>query len=183
MKSHEGMLPVRRNSLRLQGFDYSLPGCYFITIVTQGRICRFGEVCAGEMILNAAGRMVEDCCYEMLAAFPCVADVAHVIMPNHVHLLLHNEGERPVSEMARWFKSKTTNGYIHGVKEQGWPRFEIRLWQTRFYDVIIRNPVAHQYVVEYIRSNPLRWTLDRLNSSADLAHADEIGKDLHLINW
>lgn len=33
-----------RRSIRLKGYDYSQAGAYFITIVTQGRECVFGEV-------------------------------------------------------------------------------------------------------------------------------------------
>jgi REP element-mobilizing transposase RayT len=80
-------LPSRRNSLRLQGFDYSAQCCYFITIVTQGRVCRFGDVRDGEMVLNEAGRMVEDTYQQMLSRYAGMEDVMHVIMPNHVHFL------------------------------------------------------------------------------------------------
>jgi len=179
----ESSLPTRRNSLRLQDYDYSSQGCYFITIVTQGRVCRFGNVHDGELILNDAGRMVEDSYQQMLQAFPGLEDVIHVIMPNHFHFLLSNQGEVSLPEAVRWFKSKSTNGYIHGVKEHGWPRFDLRLWQTRFYDVIIRNAVAHQYVANYIFNNPLRWQYDRLNVDVDISHADDIGKELHIMNW
>ena len=176
-------LPTRRNSLRLQDFDYSAHCCYFITIVTQGRVCRFGHVEDGELVLNAAGRMVEDAYLQMFVQFACMEDVAHVIMPNHVHFLFFNGGETSITEAVTWFKSKSTNGYIHGVKEQGWPRFDGRLWQTRFYDVIIRNAEAHDFVVNYIFNNPLRWQYDRLNSDSDVSHADDIGEQLRLMNW
>ena len=179
----DSSLPTRRNSLRLQGYDYSSAGCYFITIVTQGRVCRFGDVHDGELFLNAAGRMVEESYQQMLQAFPGLDDVIHVVMPNHFHCLLSCQGETSVTEAVQWFKSKSTNGYIHGVKEQGWPSFDFRLWQTRFYDVIIRNAVAHDYVVNYIYNNRLRWPFDRLNDHADIACADNVGKELNLINW
>ncbi|MBR4898932.1 MAG: transposase [Prevotella sp.] len=177
------LLPSRRNSLRLQDFDYSAQCCYFITIVTQGRVCRFGDVRDGELVLNASGRMVEDAYQQMLLAFPGLMDVAHVIMPNHVHILLYNGSESSLTDAIRWFKSKTTNEYINGVKEQGWTPFDVRLWQTRFYDVILRNNVAYQYVLNYIYNNPMRWVFDRLNESADLANADDVGKELRLMNW
>ena len=41
-----------RRSIRLKGYDYSQAGSYFITICCQGRICRFGNIENGEMILN-----------------------------------------------------------------------------------------------------------------------------------
>lgn len=176
-------LPTRRNSLRLQGFDYSARCCYFITIVTQGRVCRFGDVHEGKVLLSDAGLMVEETYHQMLEEFSCITDVAHVIMPNHVHLLFFNDGDVNITDAVRWFKSKSTNGYIHGVKEMGWPSFDGRLWQTRFYDVILRNDVAHQYVLNYIVNNPMRWSFDRLNFNADMVKADDIGKELRLMNW
>ena len=176
-------LPTRRNSLRLHDFDYSAHCCYFITIVTQGRVCRFGGIRDGELVLNAAGRMVEDAYQQTLSAFRALQDIAYVVMPNHVHLFFFNGGDVSIADAVRWFKSKSTNGYIHGVKELGWPHFDVRLWQTRFYDVIVRNAVAHDYVVNYIFNNPLRWQYDRLNADVDASHADNIGEQLRLMNW
>ncbi|MEK7214475.1 MAG: transposase, partial [Chloroflexota bacterium] len=44
-----------RQSIRLQGYDYSQPGVYFVTIVTRDRQCLFGEIVEGAMKLNDAG--------------------------------------------------------------------------------------------------------------------------------
>lgn len=54
-----------RKRTRLAGFDYSQDGAYFITIVTQGRACLFGNVIEGEMRLNAAEEMVAQVCREL----------------------------------------------------------------------------------------------------------------------
>ena len=126
------LLPARRNSLRLQDFDYSAQCCYFITIVTQGRVCRFGDVHDGELVLNAAGRMIEDVYQQMLSRYSGMEDVAHVIMPNHVHFLVFNGSESSITESVRWFKSMSTNEYIHGVKEKGWPHFDVKLGRRDF---------------------------------------------------
>ncbi|MBQ3629674.1 MAG: transposase [Prevotella sp.] len=176
-------LANRHNSLRLQSFDYSAQCCIFITIVTQGRMCRFGHVHDGQMMLNPAGEMVDRVYRELLNDFTDMVDIAHVIMPNHVHLLLANNGTSSIPEVIRRFKSKTTHDYIQGIKEHGWPEFDIRLWQTRFYDVIIKNACAHDYVLHYINNNPLRWSLDRLNAFVDAEHADDVNHDLKTVNW
>ena len=34
----------QRKSIRLSGYDYSLAGGYFVTIVTKGRVSLFGNV-------------------------------------------------------------------------------------------------------------------------------------------
>ncbi len=50
-----------RRSIRLQGYDYSQAGAYFVTICTQNRECLFGGVMDGEMgsILSEVSRVFE----------------------------------------------------------------------------------------------------------------------------
>ncbi len=74
-----------RRSIRLKGYDYSQPGAYFITIVTQNRECLFGDVVDGKMRLNDAGRMVERWWLELNHKFPAARTDAYVVMPNHFH--------------------------------------------------------------------------------------------------
>ncbi|PZO41835.1 MAG: hypothetical protein DCF17_09875 [Shackletoniella antarctica] len=47
-----------------------------------------------------------------------------------------------LSRAMQWFKTMTTNHYIRGVKEDGWPPFEKRVWQRNYYDHIIRHEEA-----------------------------------------
>ncbi len=75
----------QRRSIRLQGYDYSSAGAYFITICTQNRACLFGEISDGTMQLNDAGQMVERVWQSLLQRFPHVCLDAFVVMPNHVH--------------------------------------------------------------------------------------------------
>ena len=75
----------QRKLLRLKKYDYSQPGAYFVTIVTQGRICCFGDNENGEMILNAAGEMVREEWLALPKRFPMITLGAFVIMPNHGH--------------------------------------------------------------------------------------------------
>ena len=49
----------RRERLRLQYYDYSQYGCYFVTICTQNRQCIFGEIINKEMQLNILGAIAE----------------------------------------------------------------------------------------------------------------------------
>jgi len=48
-----------RHSIRLQGYDYSQAGAYFVTVVTRQRECLFGEIADGNMRLNEAGKIVQ----------------------------------------------------------------------------------------------------------------------------
>jgi REP element-mobilizing transposase RayT len=77
-----------RKSIRLKGFDYSQNAAYFITLVTQGRECLFGEIIDGEMQLNAAGEIITLAWLGMEPRFPHVQLDEFVIMPNHFHAII-----------------------------------------------------------------------------------------------
>jgi len=79
--------PLRhhRRSIRLKGYDYSRPGMYFVTVVSQGRLCYFGEIISGEMILNDAGIMIGSIWLKAPDRFPRMALDVYVVMPNHFH--------------------------------------------------------------------------------------------------
>jgi putative transposase len=77
-----------RKSLRLPHFDYSQAGLYFVTIVTQKRACLFGSIINGEMILNEAGRMVDEVCCELPQFIHTMDWVIYQIMPNHFHAII-----------------------------------------------------------------------------------------------
>ena len=50
-----------RRSIRLKGYDYRRPGAYYVTVVTQGRRCLFGDVMNGSMLLNEYGDAAREC--------------------------------------------------------------------------------------------------------------------------
>ena len=77
-----------RRSIRLKGYDYSQAGLYFITICSQNRICRFGEIVTATMILNDAGKMVDDEWLALEDRFPNIVLHEYIIMPNHFHCIL-----------------------------------------------------------------------------------------------
>lgn len=80
-------LPNRR-SIRLKGYDYSQPGCYFITICCQDRKHRFGEIQNGKMILNANGNIAAAEWEKLKERFPNIKHGAFVVMPNHIHFII-----------------------------------------------------------------------------------------------
>ena len=74
-----------RRSIRLQGYDYSSPGAYFVTMCTHNRECLFGEIANGKMRLNELGKIASQCWLAIPDHFPHARLGAFVIMPNHVH--------------------------------------------------------------------------------------------------
>jgi REP element-mobilizing transposase RayT len=74
-----------RRSIRLDGYDYSQPGIYFITLCTYNRECLFGEILNGEMRLNEFGKMTQQCWLEIPNHFPQTQLDEYIIMPDHIH--------------------------------------------------------------------------------------------------
>lgn len=79
-----------RRSIRLQNYDYSQSGAYFITICTYKRMCLLGKIKEDEMILNVNGEIAERCWYKIPYHFSNVQLDAFIIMPNHIHGIFSN---------------------------------------------------------------------------------------------
>jgi putative transposase len=181
-----------RRSIRLHDYDYTSAGAYFVTICTQGRECLFGEIDAGKIILNYAGRMIQDLWTETSNKFPEMETDTHIVMPNHFHGIvfivgalradtLISEGKTNIEAIGKItavadakpgpalgdivgaFKSLTTHAYINGVAQQNWPSFPGKLWQRNYYERVIRNDNELTRAREYIVNNPLKWPEDENN--------------------
>ena len=74
-----------RHSIRLQGYDYSQSGLYFITICCLDRICRFGKIEKSEMILNEYGQIAFEEWMKLTERFSNFELDVFQIMPNHIH--------------------------------------------------------------------------------------------------
>ena len=78
----------RISSARLQTWDYSNNGAYFITICTQNREHFFGQIKNKEMRLSEIGKLAEQFWHEIPNHFQMVELGNFVVMPNHVHGIL-----------------------------------------------------------------------------------------------
>ncbi|MGM1057416.1 MAG: transposase [Bacteroidota bacterium] len=162
-------------STRLQTWDYGWNGAYFITICTQNRECFFGDIIDGKMQLSETGKIAHKFWIEIPNHFSFVKLGEFVVMPNHVHGIVimdnnletsnsENNGETPnlgVSAKNEKWKPGTLGVIINQYKrictinarkintEFG--------WQSRFYDVIIRNDRAFHAISNYIIQNPSKW--------------------------
>jgi REP element-mobilizing transposase RayT len=78
----------RTDSHRLRGWDYSANGNYFITLVTQHRICNLGEIVDQQMQLSDFGKIVDA---EWKKSFEIRNELfcnEYIIMPNHLHAII-----------------------------------------------------------------------------------------------
>ena len=131
----------KSRSLRLQGFDYSSPRLYSLTICAREGESPFtnSDLCQGvERLIRACK---ERCNFRVYA---------WCLMPDHLHLLVQPPGDgTTVSRFVQGFKSMTNR--LHWKLEGAG-----KLWQRGFYDHILREDEDPTTVGEYILNNPLR---------------------------
>jgi putative transposase len=130
-----------RKSPRLKDFDYSSLQAYFITICSLDRKPYFENDAFNQAVIN--------CLKEEKERMGFLVYV-YCLMPDHLHLLLSPPGDGlSVSGFIGGFKSKTTRiAWDYGIKG--------KLWQSRFYDHVLRKKEKMNAVGEYILNNPIR---------------------------
>ena len=67
-------------------------GLYFITICTQNRLCLFGRIINGKMILNEYGMSIKTSWEWLQQQYEHIDPGEFVVMPNHFHgiIVLNN---------------------------------------------------------------------------------------------
>jgi len=166
-----------RRSIRLQGYDYSQGGAYFVTLCAQDRECLFGEIVNGEMLLNDAGRIVANSWEWLAEQYDHVSLDEYVVMPNHAHgiIVITDDcrggsrtaptrtaptGKRkPIGRLIGAFKTVSTKR-INELRENA----GTKLWQRNYWEHIVRNEPELNRIREYIHNNPAQWEDDSLNA-------------------
>lgn len=175
-----------RKNIRLKGYDYRRAGAYYVTICTQDRALFFGDVINREMKPSPIGTIVQQCWDAIPDHMPMVICDAFVAMPNHIHgiIVITDVAAGTVGEFAdpppnrpprrppiaimvknslghimQTFKAAVSRQvYRDGLLPRG-----RRIWQSGYYDRIIRDDAEWQRIADYIRDNPANWGKDRFN--------------------
>jgi REP element-mobilizing transposase RayT len=166
----------QRKQMRFGNYDYSKPRYYFITICVQDRENLFGKIVGAdsisaqpEMILNPAGKMIENIYCNLKNEFNNIEMHEFVIMPNHMHGIIQIREMRAdiesapttLSTIIQSFKRHTTILYTQGVKDNKYPPFNKRIWQRGYYEHIIRDEQELKRIREYVLNNPEKWQHDK----------------------
>jgi REP element-mobilizing transposase RayT len=140
--------PTRGHSLslhRLAGFDYAdADHAYFLTICSRLNTAPFTD-----------GRLAQEvvASLDWLRAHRGLLLYAWCLMPDHLHLLLRpSDRQRPLGALMGAFKSYTTR-QSWGLSYRG------QLWQSRYYDHIVRRSEDGKRIAAYIVENPIRKSL------------------------
>ena len=160
----------KRKSTRLKGYDYSVPGAYFITICVKGKKELLSKITPSTIVgeglcalpplravpkhtLTPIGIEVEKSIQYINNNYIGVKIDKYVIMPNHLHLIMvlddaGGHGNPPLQNIIGQLKSYTTN------------KFGDTLWQRSFHDHIIRNEREYVKIWEYVDTNVIKWDKD-----------------------
>jgi REP element-mobilizing transposase RayT len=153
----------KRKQIRIDDYDYSTPGAYFITVCPANREKIFWSNCRGELRspanvpLSNMGIIVDNEIKKLNTIYNTVRVDQYCIMPDHIHFIISintDENGRTqfaptISRVIKQFKDSIT-------KQIGRP-----IWQKSFYDHGIRNQRDYDEIWEYIENNPLKYALKK----------------------
>jgi putative transposase len=179
MKSTEELRFYQHNrrSIRLKGYDYSLPGAYFVTVLSLHQQTVFGVIKDGIFKPNINGNIVKECWYELDKHYYNINLDTFIVMPNHIHGIIFLEdtnvpssrnvgaGLRPaltklqkLPEIIRAFKSFSSRRINEHRNTPGTP-----VWQRNYYERVIRNEKEFNEIRQYIVDNVTNWGKDTEN--------------------
>ena len=169
------MLPERKHP-RLKKYDYRSPGYYFVTINTKDNLpvlAKQGyspEYESYEEFLSVIGKKAKQQIFELESRYPNIKIEKYVIMPTHIHLIIAigvmdvadnsaGASPRPTPVMPSLFDVVGTyKSLITRIcnKIQNMPGRKI--FQTSYYEEIIRTDAAYKAICKYIDNNPYNWS-------------------------
>ena len=147
--------------MRLDEYDYSQEGVYFVTICVESGRKLLGEVVGASVLarpkvhLSNVGGVVEKALIYYNENHPDIRIKNYVIMPNHIHVIIAivpeagERGRSPLQYIIRNLKSFITKSIGYSI------------WQKSFHDHVIRNASSYQRICQYIDQNLAKWQEDR----------------------
>jgi putative transposase len=133
-------MDFQRKTIRLPASEYHGKRIYFLTICCHQRHSLFTKESVGLWAIKLLTRSA--------AGFGFVLH-AYCVMPNHIHILA--EATRESCQLPRFISTfKQRTGYLYQQT------IGSRLWQTHYYDHLLRRPEDTEAVAWYIWLNPVR---------------------------
>lgn len=159
----------RNASMRLQNHDYGTKCSYFVTIDTYNMNEYFGEIMPARtghdpsMQLTNIGMIAEKYWIEIPTHYSFIELDAFIIMPNHVHGILHfNVPKKAHWETNKFGPQRNNLGVVIGSYKGSVKRYANKnnipfQWKERYHERIIWIPEALNNIRHYIHQNPAKW--------------------------
>ncbi len=166
-----------RKYIRLENYDYSSNGLYFITVCAKNKIHYFSEITEDPSLFVGAdiirpiinltniGKILDYSINEIKNHYENVSVLKYCIMPDHVHLIISIMNEILSENNGRMISAPTVSTIIGSLKRFVSKETGISLWQKSFHDHIIRNEKEFLEICAYIDNNPINWVNDIYNQN------------------
>ena len=161
----------KRKRTRLEHYDYSSYGAYFITLCTKDRRQILSKIVGVDVLgdpnnvkLLPFGTIADKYINKMSDFYENITVEKYVIMPNHIHLLLfiHTDGSPRTSTPTK--QTSAISHFISTFKRFCNKDFGNNIWQRGFHDHVIRGREDYEEIIKYICENPIKWQFDELYS-------------------
>lgn len=152
----------RRKRIRLENYDYSSDGAYFVTVcVIRKDISLWKNVaanCVRQNItheLSDIGKFVDNEIQKIETIYDSITVDKYCIMPDHIHMILlidtnwRTQFAPTISRVIKQFKGAITK------------KLGFSIWQKSFNDEIIRNEKAYLEIWRYIDENPVKYLYEK----------------------
>lgn len=155
---------TKRKAIRLQHYDYSSAGAYFVTICTEKHKYilwkNVGANCVrpNDFTLSGYGEIVNKNIEKLSTVYENIFVEKYAVMPNHIHMIIIISAD----ENGRTQFAPTLSRVIKQFKGTVTKEIGVSIWQKGFYEHIIRNKNDYEKIWEYIDSNPRKWKEDKL---------------------
>ena len=156
-------LPQRKPN-RLPQYNYNQNGAYFLTICTQNRKQILSRIIVGTGVLDCPnvqllphGTIAEKYIKQLDSFYPSIDVEKYIIMPDHIHLLIRIDFEsgQPRTSVPT-NKNSAIAQWVSTFKRFCNKEYGRDIWQSRYYDHVIRNQQDYDETWQYIENNPIK---------------------------
>ena len=140
-----------RKPIRLENYDYSQNGAYFIPVCVKGINPILSKIVGDYAYIDPQkyGKIVE----KYIRNVPEIRK--YIIMPDHIHFIIHIENG------PMWASSPTNRvaTIVRSLKTLTTKEIGKSIFQRSYYDHVIRNQNDYNEIWEYIENNPKKYVL------------------------
>ena len=147
-------MPNRKPN-RIEGYDYSQNGAYFVTVCTQDRKRILSDIVGDDahIVPKPYGQVVE----RYIRNAPEIEK--YVIMPDHIHMIIRlDNGSMWASTPTR---TNRVSSIVRSIKTLTTKEIGMSIFQRSYYDHVIRNQQDYNEIWEYIENNPRKWAVTK----------------------
>lgn len=152
----------RRKRIRLENFDYSSDGAYFVTVCVIRKDMSLWKNVAANCVrqnithdLSDIGKLVDNEIQKIETIYDSITVDKYCIMPDHIHMILlidtkwRTQFAPTISRVIKQFKGAITK------------KLGFSIWQKSFNDEIIRNEKAYLEIWRYVDENPVKYLYEK----------------------